>query len=442
MNLSSSFVTNTFFVLAFANIIIKFIKWIEIKSISSKAFLHLQMKYFISNFAIQIPLIMQGPFVYRRYIDDNLSDINIAHIKIVYNISASFFSIFIGHFLSSFDNRQIICISNIVSVVASTLRGIGTKTNFLIAAVLVGFASSNVRVSFDDWFISEETKITDCPNSHFIFTENLSLLNIVVSVIFLTFSDQLHKQRGTRGIFYFTAVLQFVGSLIVYFALTKSDVNDENKLKKDENLNRKNQQKKSFKEALRIVLKSENKLLIPMILLDQFYGILVSLFWPAVPSFFPDKKIPMAKIVGMGQLSILLGAMIVPLICKKIPSSVVLPLLFFCSSCCDFLMSFVFNFKFVLYWLIFALCLSDGCISSIMLGLKIKIYPASARGHILGVNKLCQSVFSSILIAFAERFEKCKQPLFSASILFCCSLFAFVIHILSYRKFQEKKDYE
>ena len=380
------------------------------------------------------------------------------------------------------------------------MRAIGKKTNFLIAAVFVGFAASNVRVSFEDWFISEESKITDCPNSHFIFSENLSLLNIIISVIFLSFSDQLHKKSGTRGIFYVTAILQFIGSLIVFFTLTKNQSNesksaskenqqkiteesnsnsnnDKSEINKRLNLNENEHQtiensndneskiienkngKKSneniytlinskkvnsrknisFTEAFNAVLISKDKLLIPMIFLDQLYGILVSLFWPSVPSYFTDKKIPMAKIIGMGQLSILLGTMIIPLICKKIESFIVLPLLFLLSSSYDFIIKFVFEDKFSLYWLIFFLCLNDGCIQSIMLGLRMKILPANARSHILGINKLFQSVFSSILISFSEKYAKNKQPLFSASVLFACFVLSTIILIISYQKERKKK---
>ena len=112
MILTVEFVTNAFLALAFFDITIKFAKWIKIKNNSSKSFLNLQMKYFISNFAIQIPLIIQSPFVYRRYVDDNLSDVNIAHIKIVYNISSAIFSIFIGNILCRFEHRKIICLSH------------------------------------------------------------------------------------------------------------------------------------------------------------------------------------------------------------------------------------------------------------------------------------------------------------------------------------------
>lgn len=443
MILTDQFVTQAFYAIACLDIIIKFLKWIKIKNNSSKTFLNLQMKYFISLFAIQIPLIIQSPFVHRRYVDDGMSDMDIAHIKILYNVSAAIFSIFIGQILSFFEHRKIISISTIFSVIASILRGIGTKQNFLLCSILVGFASANIRVSFDDWFILEESKITDCVNSHFIFTENLSLLNIVVSVIFLSFSDQLQKRSGTEGVFYFTAVLQFIGSIIIYFTLTQtSDVKKgiEN-LNEDEKFNTNiNDQKSSFKEAFKVVLKSPDKQLIPMVLLDQLYGVLISLFWPAVPSYFPDKSIPMAKIIGMGQLSILLGTMLISLICKFISSSIVLPISFLLSALCDVSMSFVFENKFNLYWMIFSLCICDGGNSSLMLGLKKNIFPSSVRGYILGINKLFQSIFSSILIALSERYPKYQQPLFSAGVLLSCSALSVVIQSIEYKKNKEFKD--
>ena len=462
MILTVQFVSRAFYAIACLDTIIKFVKWIKIKNSSSKSFLNLQIKYFISFFAIQIPLIIQSPFIHRRYVDDEMSDIDIAHIKIVYNVSAAIFSIFIGQILSFFEHGKIIAISTIFSVIASILRGIGTKKNFLICSILVGFASSNIRVSFDDWFILEESKITDCLNSHFIFTENLSLLNIVVSVIFLSFSDYLQRKSGTDGVFYFTAALQFIGSIVVYFTLRGSENNSENKLNDVkqgiENLNDNNQsienlneyeklnknaldnQKNSFKEAFKVVLKSPDKQLIPMILLDQLYGVLISLFWPSVPSYFPDKSIPMAKIIGMGQLSILLGTMLISLICKYVSSSVALPISFFLSSLCDIIMTFIFDDKFKLYWMIFFLCICDGGNSSLMLGLKKNIFPGNVRSYILGINKLFQSIYSSILIALSERYPKRLQPLFSAGVLLSCSALSLIIQIIEFRKHKELKD--
>lgn len=438
MILSVQFVTNTFYVIAFLDIVIKFFKWIKIKNNSSKAFLRLQIKYFISNFAIQIPLIIQSPFIYRRYVDDGLSDMNIAKVKIVYNVSAAVFSIFIGKILSYFNHRKIISVSTIFSLVASILRGIGTQRNFIIASILVGFASSNIRVSFDDWLISEESKITDCPNSHFIFTENMSLLNIVVSVIFLSISDQLQRRSSTETVFYFTAFLQFIGSILVYFTLTEDNQKKTESI--NDNSNDATDQKSSFKEAFKSVLNSNDKKLIPMIFLDQLYGVLLSLFWPSVPSYFPDKTVPMAKIIGMGQLSILLGTMLISIVCKYVNSSIILPILFFLSASCDISMSVIFDDKFWLYWMIFLLCICDGGNSSILLGLKMSILPGNIRGHILGINKLCQSVYSSLLIAYSETFPKYQQPLFSAGVLFGCSLLSALIQLVDFFKNKEIKD--
>ncbi|OHT13708.1 hypothetical protein TRFO_43282 [Tritrichomonas foetus] len=183
------------------------------------------------------------------------------------------------------------------------------------------------------------------------------------------------------------------------------------------------------------IFKSKDRRMISMVLLDQVYGIIMSLFWPCVPSFFIGLKISMARITGMNQLVLPIGAMIVSAFCYRFSSNIILSFFFLFGSFVVALISYYYNNKFLVYLLIISYAACEGAYSSLIMGLRKEIYPSSLRGHIMGINRLLQSIYASILIQYTQSLPPDIQPLVTSFVLFVCFILVIFIH-----HFQQKSD--
>lgn len=418
--ISSQIVNATFWIVAICALIIKLGKWIKISTVSSQDFMKLQIKYFIVFFANQIPIMFTGPFVYQRYVDDGLNLSQIAQIKIVFNLSAAFLSFLAGPVLHAIGHRMVIITSMVCSFICCFLRYYGGVVNFYIGVILLGFSSPMNGVAFSDWFLLEESSIKDCEGSHFIFTENNAVIQLVLSIILTPIADLTHTKFGSEGIF-FIAGIMFAIAVIPAAIILKAP--SKKKEDKKDNV--------GYAQAIASIKESKDSRLKPFLIVDCAYSLIPFIFSPNIVSFFKGCDIPNASLSGSIVLAILIGAQFLGWFDSVYHTSYIITLYFFFDFVLMILMVTQYDYKLLLYFYVFAFSFCDGGLQSLMLSYKKELYPAQYRGHIMGMVKVFSSILSSIILSIVKKVSYTYQFVLDA-IVFAISIIITYIMIKKY----------
>lgn len=404
-----------FWVLATFAIALKFIKWFRIPGNHSREFASLQRRYFVGFYSFQMAFMFSGPFVYARHIDGGMTDVDVANLKIIFNVTSAVIAILAGPILKVLGHQSVIMMSAISGVVCAACRLGSTLLRFQIAMCFMAFVVPMSGVAFEDWLLQELRKVKDCPNANFIFAENNALLSLTFAIFMSPVSDTVNKYFGSRGVFIVAIVLLLLSLILIALFFRASAEMSPNR-------------SAGFTQLFQAVSRSHDPRFRSLIALDALHGMNEFLLYPALTSFFKSvKDLPPARLMGSMKIAVLLGTQIVNM--ADVGRWVGVSLLFyFCMAAGNsLLMNHTFDNKLGLYGLVGVAGLCDGGTMSLLLGLRKAVYPDDIRGHVLGMCKLMTSLGSSLMLHCTKRFDLSAQPLVIGVIQTICAVIAGVM---------------
>jgi len=419
-----------FYALASLGGLYKISTWLKSRKDSSEEFRKLQIRYFSVHMFFNAGLILQGPYVYKLYIENGLSSSQIAQLQALFNLSAALFGFFVGPVLDFVGHRILIFICISCSMIASVLRGIGGYLNFLIAIILVSFCAPMNKVAFEDWFFIEESLFKEKGEYHFTFSQNSAIVSLIISILSAPIGNQIALNFNTSYVFFVSVVLMSIAVICTFICIPKTLGS-----KKSQDSNGMSQMIKSIKGH------KENRFS-AFLALDILYGIVGLIYLPRMNSFFivPNIKYPLASISGIHNVCTLFGSVFSSIISPQINASYGTLVFTSLSTMFFFLMSTYIENKSLLLFFLCCVGVSDGGITSTFLGMKKYMYPSENRARLLGVIKFVTSLVSSIVLIYTKKIDPSIVLIISSVLCAMCSIVAIIMINIKPTKVTHKKE--
>ena len=414
-----------FYISAFIALIIKFLSWIKVSKSNNHNFQNLQFRYFLVFFTFTAALNLQSPFVFKLYMENGLNSSQIALLQVIYNFLSSFFGFLVGPILEILGHRYLLFICIIISIISTLLRSFGGISNFYLASILLSFSAPMNKVSFEDWFSTEELFLK-ISGSNFIFSENNAFLQLVVSVISAFFGNLISNFYSTKTVFLISIIILIIASILSLFFIP---------------LNLQIKKKDSFFNKIHFVFSQiKDKKILSFIPIDFLWGLVPLIFLSRLSSFFilKDIKLPLASITGTYSVSNLFGILFLSYLSKKNFNNINLIIFFFIYlSILFFLMYNFFDNKDLLFLFINFAGISEGIINTLILGFRKNLYPSEIRAHLMGIIKFFTSLTASILILYSKN-KSSSFLLFLSSFVALIGFICSIIMLKIYEKIQQK----
>ena len=391
--ITSQQINYVFYTLSTIAITYKFTKWLKASTSSSKRFSLIQLKYFIVFYMFNGALALQGPYVFPLYRAAGLSPKDISTLQIIFNISNSFFGFFAGSVLQKLGTKLSIVYAIISSFILGILRYIGQWKFFVLAQLICGFSAPIKAISFEAWILHEIEQESNSKACQLSFSENNALINLLVNIAVAPFGNFLASKFEPKFIFLGTACFILLDALCGLFLISTYKGND--------NKPNENKQNGSVFSAIQTFLNSASFSSITFALVDVLYCLFPLLFVPRISGTFTldSVKYPLASIHCSHNVCQLFGAILATFLCSFLSSNIALPFILLLMACAQLTVFLKYDDKTYCYIALCFIGLSDGCISSLLLGLRKELYKEDIRVRIMGVIRFMSAVIASLVLS-------------------------------------------
>ena len=187
----------------------KFAKYRASRRPLSKELATALRNYFIAYYCYNFGFNLQGPFLYKRMLDDNLSSIRFSLALSSFNITCAFSSLFVGKFLIFFGHAHLLCITAFIAAISSILRYYGGFERFVLASVLMGLAIPSYDVGFEEWWIRKQSQVPEEQEAtgqrkgvaNCIFAEDNALISLLITMLTTVIGSYYGGLYGSKWAF-------------------------------------------------------------------------------------------------------------------------------------------------------------------------------------------------------------------------------------------------
>lgn len=350
-----------------------------------------QLLYFLCNYAYMIGFMFQGPYVYQRYIDCGLAQKQISIVMSTYNIVSSCWGMFVGYLTNVCGHRLMIVVSAVLLGMHAVCRCIGGFGMFVAASVLMGIATASNKVVFEDWLMLAMSSREIPESLHAVIQENSALLKLVLTLLITPVSSMVTERFGSSGAFFVSAIMFFVGAVIIMLFLPNVKKNDVKK------------KRIGYGQALKMISKSvwQSKELMCLLAGDFFYSVYLLLYtprWVGIHQVEKKEKLPLSQISSANTMALMIGAQFCGAFINRFSYKFTLFanfVIYVISLYCIILFYDDKNLVF-LFYMISSIC--DGGSGTFLRILKSRIYPKDVRSYILGFLRVPTSLAVSFIL--------------------------------------------
>ena len=410
-------VDHAFYVLATVAVLMRLGTWLLVPSQNVKAFQILQIRYFIAWHSTLFFNQLSGPFVSKRHNECGLSQEQQVSLQVLFHWGCAVVSFFSGTVLQKLGHRNMILLCALLIASSHLCRASDSTALMNVATLFRGISVALNRVAFDDWFLHEASQIKGCPNKQLVFAENNAFVSLVLSVIGAPIGDYVCEEFGTRGVF----IVAFIGcsvAVILSFIVVKVSGVPESK-----------NSSQSMFSALN--LKTIGAPVIVFMLLEALHGVCISVCDPCFSNYFAGVDgLPVAKLASSITVASLLGVQISNLLNlgRWAEASTVTYLLGMAASLAT--MFFVFDNKVVLFFFVCLMGICGTSANTMISHMRLDVYPATIRGHLLGIMRLLTSCCLMIFLSLTKSADTPTKICLTAMISLTNAVLAVVFIIL------------
>lgn len=395
----------TFYALAAIAVIIKLIRWMRAPESKSKSFHDLQVRYFMALYAHQFSLFVSGPFLFRRYVDCNITLSTDANLKIMFNWCTAAVSFASSTCLRKFGHKTMILVLAASTVLSHVFRTGETITMFAIGNFFRAISASLGRVVFDDWYLHEVSQIKDCPNSQFIFSENNAFLGLIMSIITAPIGDFIYRQYGSRMVFAVCAIAGLIAFIPIIFSVrvTNAPTGADSS--------------QSIVGVLKSLIRAPTSSLNLFMMMETLYGTCVFVYAPSIPSYFTSVgNVPMGKLMSVMSIAALLSVQLANIlhIGQRAHHTIVSIL---ATATSLLAMSFTFEDKNVLFGFCCSTAVFESASATMIANMRKTNFPSNIRGHLLGISRLLVSLESSACLLATKPLSYSSELIMYAGLL-------------------------
>jgi MFS family permease len=337
-------------------------------------------------------LILQGPYIYQRYLDSGIDPANINIIMSIYNIAVSFWGFLVGHAIDRLGHKKLMILSVCILSLHSTLRYVGGFFFFIVASALLGVSLASNEVAFEDWLMTELQSFEAPGSSIVTVQENSTVIRLLITLALTPVTAKLTHEFGSNAVFSISALLFFTSAFVILIGMKNHKGTDSKR------------QKVRYTEALKSVFEAvrTSRELTVMLLIDVCYNVFCMLYsprWLSLHQLDKKERLPLSQMSSTVSLALMNGAQISGTILQVAAPRNVLFVGFLVYTCTIATVLTVFqNKNFVYGAYIFAInC--DGGLEPVLRMSRGSIYPRHIRGYILGLLRVPNSlIVSGILL--------------------------------------------
>ena len=413
----------------------------------------LLIRFFFCHEAIHFARRTQNPYRYQMYVEYGLTNEQISRIVSISYMSIAIWNLFMPILLRKLGNANLITLVCVTLAVSSIFFSFGKYESFVIGQSLFSMAMPTCMMGMQDWWLNSELTLPDEYNSHFVFDEIRTLLQLIASLVISPMSSWVVENFGISSVFSLSPAFFFAAIILIQYLLTrpKSD-NEKDKDIKEEDITdgiveNDHSVLQDFRELSDFFFKSNNIIFLPL-MIDIAYAVSFYLYMQRMNAFLftPNHKPKMGFVSGALDVVLLIGAQFISIVTRFVNSrftpeqnkcsvfNVFIVALTLSSALFMISIYYMYDNKIIVFALICLNSFLESGSNTYLVLMRKKYYPPRIRNYLMTIVKLPTSLLSFVIVWFWKTEHIQEYALIAGISMVFCSLLALSLIMLERRR--------